>query len=212
MLKTIFGTKIGSTQTWTPAGVRVPVTRLKVAPMRVTQVKTEDTDNYQAIQVGFGAKKLNRITQPLQGHLKKSGADQPIAPRFLAEIRATDSSEVKIGDTIQVADILKEGDSIKVSGTSRGKGFAGTVKRWGFHGGPRTHGQSDRDRAPGSIGQGTTPGRIFKGKKMAGRMGGDQVTIRNLKVIKIDPDNQEIWVSGLIPGSSLTPVTIIKTS
>lgn len=211
MLNTIFGTKITSTQTWTPAGARVPVTRVHVTPMRVTQVKTQDTDGYQAIQVGFGTQKLNRITQPLTGHLKKSGATDT-APRFLAEIRLIEPADVKVGDLIEPANILKEGDTVKVSGTSRGKGFAGGVKRWGFHGGPRTHGQSDRERAPGSIGQGTTPGRIFKGKKMAGRMGGKQITVRNLKVFKLDPDHQEIWIAGLIPGSSSTPVTITKTA
>ena len=121
-------------------------------------------------------------------------------PRFLREVRLDSEPEFKVGDIISVSDVFKKGDVIAITGTSKGKGFAGVVKRWGFHGGPRTHGQSDRERAPGSIGQGTTPGRVLKGKKMAGRMGGDRVTVKNLIVVDVDKEAGLIAVSGPVPG------------
>jgi large subunit ribosomal protein L3 len=198
MLNTILGTKLGMSQTFVDT-TRVPVTLVKAGPCVVTQVKKEDKDGYWAVQLGLGEKKIKNTTKPLQGHLKGAIKDK-MAPRFLREVRLEKEPEFKVGDEIKVSDVFKAGDVIAVTGTSKGKGFAGVVKRWGFAGGPRTHGQSDRPRSPGSIGQGTTPGRVHKGKKMAGRMGGETVTIKNLKVISIDEEKDEISILGPIPG------------
>ena len=181
MLQTIFGTKFNQDQTWTETGIRLPVTIIRSLPMKVSQIKTADKDGYQAIQVSLGAKKR--------------------------EIRE-DAAEMKVGDVIAAEAVLKVGDKVKVTGISRGKGFMGVVKRWGFKGGPKTHGQSDRLRAPGSIGQGTDPGRVHKGKKMAGRMGGAAVTVRNLTVVKVEGD--EVWVKGLVPGNKGGIVKVSK--
>lgn len=184
------------TQFFDEQGLRFPVTKIKAGPCVVTQIKTQDKDGYWAVQLGFGERKVKNITKPLQGHLK---ADITSA-RFLREVRLDSEPDLKVGDQITVADIFSKGDKITISGISKGKGFAGVVKRWHFAGGPKTHGQSDRERAPGSIGQGTDPGRVHKGKKMAGRMGGETVTIKNLKVVSIDPEKDEIRVSGPVPG------------
>jgi len=179
----------------------VPVTRITVGPCVVTQIKKDEKDGYWAVQLGFGSKKLKNLNKPLQGHLKSVIKDQK-APRYLREVKITKEPEYKVGDTILVSDIFKKGDVVSVTGVSKGKGFAGVVKRWHFAGGPKTHGQSDRQRAPGSIGQGTTPGRVLKGKHMAGRMGGDTVTVKNLHVVGIDQEKGEILLSGPIPGRS----------
>lgn len=212
MLETIFGTKLDTTQTWTQNGHRLAITKVKVTPMVVTQIKQQAKEGYQAIQVGFGNKKFSRLTRQLQGHLKKSikDAGEPKAPRFLREAKADQAETMTLGQTVTAGDVLKIGDMVNVTGKSRGRGFSGVVKRWGFHGGPKTHGQSDRHRAPGSIGQGTTPGRIFKGKKMAGHYGNTQMTVRNLTVVKIDPDHEEVWLTGQVPGSKNSLVTIRK--
>ena len=180
-------------------GRRIPVTKVVAGPCVVTQVKKEDKDGYWAVQLGFGEKRIKNTSKPLQGHLKSLIKDKK-APRFLREIRTDKEPEYKVGDIISAADIFKAGDIISVSGTSKGKGFAGGVKRWHFAGGPRTHGQSDRERAPGSIGQTTTPGRVLKGKHMAGRMGGERVTTKNLQVVSVNPETNEIEVSGPVPG------------
>jgi len=180
-------------------GTRVPVTWVKAGPCVVTQVKTTKTDGYWAVQLGFSEKRIKNVTKPMQGHLKGAIKDKK-APRFLREVRLKKEPEFKVGDVVSLEDIFKKGDVVSVSGTSKGKGFAGVVKRWRFGGGPRTHGQSDRTRAPGSIGQGTTPGRVLKGKKMAGRMGGDRVTVKNLIVVEINKDDGMIAVSGPVPG------------
>lgn len=162
------------------AGQRVPVTRILAGPCSVTQIKKKEKDGYQAIQLGLG-----------QG--KK-------APLFLREVKVKSLPKLKVGQKIKVADIFQKGDKVRVTGTSKGKGFAGVVKRWGFKGGPRTHGQSDRERAPGSIGQTTSPGRVWKGKKMPGRMGKKTVTIKGLKVVDIDEEKNILLVSGPVPG------------
>lgn len=194
MITTIFGIKNHMTQTFDQNGKRLPVTVIKTTPLTVTQVKTIDTDGYQAVQVGFGAK--NKHSKSLAGHLKKSETKV----RFLREI-PIDTDEIKVGDTLTASQILKPGDVVVVRGVSKGRGFSGAMKRWGFHGGPKTHGQSDRARAVGSIGQGTDPGRVHKGKKMPGRYGNQQHAIRSLQVLKIDEINQEVWINGPIPGS-----------
>ena len=213
MIDTVFATKTAQSQAWTKEGIRVPVTRVKFTPMIITQIKSLDKDGYQAIQVGFGEKIWKKVSRQLQGHLKTSNPNagkESTAPRFLREIRVGNLETLNPGVEIQPSTVLKLGDIVNVTGVTRGRGFAGVVKRWGFHGAPKTHGQSDRERAPGSIGQGTTPGRVYKGKKMAGHMGNAQVTVRNLTVLAIDSQNQEIWLKGLIPGTRNTQVTISK--
>ena len=181
-------------------GQGIVVTKILAGPCKVIQIKKKDKDGYWAVQVGYGKRRVKNISKPLAGHMGKI-ISQKTGPRYLREVRLADEpKEIKIGDEIKVSDIFSPGDTVTVTGTSKGKGFAGVVKRWGFAGGPRTHGQSDRLRAPGSIGQGTTPGRVRKGKKMAGRMGNQQVTISNLKVIDVNPDTNELIISGLVPG------------
>ena len=198
MIQVILGTKKGSFQKFTQDGKSLPVTRIMAGPCSVVQVKTLNKDGYSAIQLGWGEKKLNRTTKPLKGHLK--GAKLKLAPRFLREVRLEKETKLKKGDTVKVGDVFRPGDIVKVIGTSKGKGFTGVMKRWGFAGGPATHGQSDRARAPGSIGQSATPGRVFPGKKMAGRAGGQRTTIDNLTVMAIDEEKNELLVKGLVPG------------
>ena len=179
-------------------GERLPVTKIKAGPCVVTQVIREDKNGYWAVQLGFGEKRIEKVTKPMRGHLK-GVTKKKMAPRFLGEVRLAEEPELKVGDVIKVSDVFKEGDTVVVTGTSKGKGFTGVIKRWGFAKGPRTHGQSDRLRAPGSIG-GTAMGRVWKGKKMAGRAGGKTVTVKNLKVILVDPEKNELDISGPIPG------------
>lgn len=198
MLNTILALKQKMSQTFVE-GRRVPVTNVVAGPCVVTQIKKEEKDGYWAVQLGFGEKKIKNVSKPLQGHLKSFIKDNK-APRYLAEIRLEKEPEMKVGEVVKVSDIFRVGDIIRVTGTSKGKGFAGVVKRWHFAGGPRTHGQSDRERAPGSIGQTTTPGRVFKGKKMAGRMGRERVTLKNLQIVSVNPDTNEIEISGPVPG------------
>lgn len=216
MLNTLLGTKQEMSQTFVE-GTRVPVSLIKVGPCTVTQIKKESLDGYWAVQLGFGEKKIKNITKPLRGHLKgairnlkSSDNKDKMAPRFLREIRVEEEPGQKKGDVINVSDVFKKGDIVAVTGVSKGKGFQGVVKRWRFAGGPRTHGQSDRLRAPGSIGQGTTPGRVWKGKKMPGRMGGKKVYIKNLVVVSVDPDDNELVLSGPVPGSKNSLLVIKK--
>jgi large subunit ribosomal protein L3 len=199
MLNTILGKKKNMSQAFVGT-TRVPVTYVEAGPCIVTQIKNEKIDGYWAVQIGFGEKKIKNVTKPMQGHLRGAIKDKK-APRFLREVRFDKKPDLKVGDEIKISDIFSEGDVITITGTSKGKGFAGVVKRWGFAGGPRTHGQSDRPRSPGSIGQGTTPGRVHKGKKMAGRMGGDTVTVKSIKVISIDAEKNEMTVLGPVPGA-----------
>lgn len=180
-------------------GTRVPVTFLNAGPCIVTQVKTMEKDGYWGVQLGHGTKRIKNVTKPMQGHLKGAIKDKK-APRFLREIRFEENPKFKKGDEISVSDVFKKGDFVSVTGRSKGKGFAGVMKRWGFAGGPRTHGQSDRQRAPGSIGQGTDPGRVWKGKKMAGKMGDEQVTVKNLQIVEIESEKNRLSVSGPVPG------------
>jgi large subunit ribosomal protein L3 len=200
MLNTLLGSKQKMGHTFIE-GTRVPVTWVKAGPCKITHIKTNDKDGYWALQLGFGEKKLKNITKPLQGHLSGAIKDKK-APRFLREVRQKSEPKLKVGDEVFVSDLFKRGDVVAVSGVSKGKGFAGVVKRWGFAGGPKTHGQSDRQRAPGSIGQGTTPGRVLKGKKMGGRMGSERVTVKNLTVVDVNDQENEIAISGALPGRS----------
>lgn len=215
MINTILGSKQGSSQTFVE-GFRVPVTKVAAGPCVVTQIKNMGSDGYWSVQLGFGNRKAKNTSKSLQGHLKqsqKAEVKNQNFPRFIREIRVDKEPEVKVGDAIKASDIFHSGDIVSVAGTSKGKGFAGVVKRHGFHGGPRTHGQSDRERAPGSIGQTTTPGRVYRGKRMAGRMGGESVTIKNLHIVSVNPETDEIEVSGQIPGSigSLVLINKIKS-
>lgn len=208
----ILAEKAKQSQMFDTEGKRIPVTVLKAAACYLVDIKWPETDGYLSVKLGFGTKK--HVAKPVQGQLKKVGIESPL--RFLKEIRiknnaitpveeegkkgfATGEVKVFIGEEVKPSVIFKEGDMIDVTGTSKGKGFQGVVKRHGFRGGPRTHGQSDRERAPGSMGQGTTPGHTYKGKKMAGRMGNDRITVQGLKVVSIT-DN-EITIKGLVPGS-----------
>lgn len=198
-MHTILGKKQTQTQTFLTDGTRVPVTVVEVKNNPVTLVKTLDKDGYIAVQLGYGMRK--HANKASLGHTKK-GASLDYAPYFLAEVRldsATKADELpRPGDSIPVASVLEAGDIVNVTGISKGRGFAGVVKRHHFRGGPRTHGQSDRERAPGSIGQTTTPGRVYKGKRMAGKMGNDKVTVRNLEVV--DVTNDGVLIKGVVPG------------
>ena len=186
-------------------GRRIPVTQVSAGPCVVTYIKNSNKDGYWAIQLGYGNKKAKNISKALQGHLK-TVIKEKSAPNFLLEVKFNnepkrhDGSLFKVGDIVKVSEILKKGDLVSITGISKGKGFAGSVKRWHFAGGPKTHGQSDRQRAPGAISGGTTPGRVRKGKKMAGRMGNEQKTIKNLQIVEVHSDTDLIEIMGPIPG------------
>ncbi|MCB2179617.1 50S ribosomal protein L3 [bacterium] len=196
MLKGLIGKKIGMTQIFDEEGNAVPITLIEAGPCYVTQVRTTKNENYSAVQLGFGETKPARLTGGQLGHLKNAGAP-PL--RFLREFRVKET-ELKIGDKV-TADVFEIGEYVDVIGTSKGKGFAGAMKRHGFSGGPMTHGQSDRQRSVGSVGATSGTGRIFKGKKMPGRMGNDRVTVQNLKVALVDADRNLIGIRGAVPGS-----------
>jgi large subunit ribosomal protein L3 len=190
----LLGRKVGMTQVFDEDGRVVPVTVIQAGPCWVTQVKTAESDGYNAIQVGF--EESRRVTSPERGHLAKAGT--PML-RHLREYRVTDPGEFEVGQRLDVG-LFEAGERVHIVGTSKGKGFQGVVKRHGFAGGPKTHGQSDRHRAPGSIGSGTTPGRVLKGLRMAGRMGNDRVTVRNLLVVRADTERNLLLVRGAVPG------------
>jgi large subunit ribosomal protein L3 len=183
-------------QVFNDKGEVIPVTVIAAGPCVVTQVRTVERDGYAAVQIGYEQVEPRKLTKPQQGHLKAANA----MLRYLREFSADDPQEHKPGEVINV-ELFQPGQKIDISGTSKGRGFTGVVKRWGFHGGPKTHGQSDRHRAPGSIGAGTTPGRVWKGQKMAGRMGGKRVTVQNLEVVEVLPEKNLILVKGSVPGA-----------
>ena len=189
----ILGRKLGMTLIFEENGTAVPVTAIEAGPCIVVQVKTQERDGYQAVQLGFGSRK--RLNSPQKGHMKGLGQF-----RYLREFRVDDLQAWEVGKKVG-CEIFQRGDYVHVSGASKGRGFAGVMKRHGFHGGPKTHGQSDRARAPGSIGAGTDPGRVIKGMKMAGHMGTGQVTVKNLRVIDSNPASGIIMVKGAVPGN-----------
>jgi large subunit ribosomal protein L3 len=193
MIEALMGKKLGMTQVFDETGQAVPVTVLKVGPCVVTQVRTGERDGYEAVQLGF--EETKRLNSPDRGHQKAAGSSM----RYLREVKASDISGYEVGQVVDCS-IFSAGDKVDVTGTSKGKGFAGVVKRHGFAGGPKTHGQSDRHRAPGSIGSSATPGRVFKGMRMAGRMGGDRTTVQNLMIERVDPEKNLILVRGSVPG------------
>ena len=208
MIKTILGQKQEMSQVFID-GLRYPVTWVKAGPCVVTQIKTSEQTNLWSVQLGFGDKKVKNVTKPMQGHLRGVLKNKK-APRFLREVASVDDPQLKVGDLVYAKDLLAAGDSVVVSSVSKGKGFAGVVKRHKFAGGPKTHGQSDRWRAPGSIGQGTTPGRVYKGKRMAGRMGGESVSVKGLKILQMEEDSGRLAILGTIPGSKGSLVVISK--
>lgn len=192
MLQGILGRKVAMTQIFAEDGTAVPVTVVQAGPCVITQIKTVETDGYSAVQLGYGnAKRYNR---PMEGHLK--GLDAAV----LREFRAADVSTHSVGDQVDVT-LFDVDDRVSVAGVSKGRGFAGVMKRHNFRGGPKTHGQSDRERAPGSIGATTTPGRVLKGKKLPGRMGGERVTVRNLRVARLDEARNLLFIQGAVPGA-----------
>ncbi|BFN37687.1 50S ribosomal protein L3 [Fidelibacter multiformis] len=201
----IIGRKIGLTRIFDQYGRNIPVTVIEAGPCYVTQIKTQDKDGYNAVQLGFEEAREKVLNKPRLGHLKKSGK----ALRVLKEFRDFEADGLKTGTEITV-DIFKPGDVVAVTGTSKGKGFQGGVKRHGFRGGPKTHGQSDRLRAPGSIGASSSPSRVWKGMRMAGQMGNETVTIRNLRVVEVNTERNLLLVKGSVPGARNGIIRIMK--
>lgn len=202
----LVGRKVGMTRVFQEDGASVPVTVIEVTANRVTQVKTEDTDGYRALQVTAGEKKANRVTKPLAGHFAKAGVE---AGRGLWEFRLEngEGEEYTVGSEITV-EIFADTKKVDVTGTSKGKGFQGAVKRWNFRTQDATHGNSLSHRAPGSIGQNQSPGRVFKGKKMAGQMGNKQITMQTLDVVRVDAERGLLLVRGAVPGATGGDVVI----
>ena len=193
----IVGRKLGMTRVFTEDGMSIPVTVIEAQPNRITQLKNAGVDGYEAIQVTTGSRKASRVSKPEAGHFAKSGAE---AGRGLWEFRLESAGELEVGSELAV-DQFEEGQKIDVTGVSKGKGFAGTIKRHNFRGQDNTHGNSISHRVPGSIGQNQTPGRVFKGKKMSGHMGAERTTTQNLQVVRVDAEKGLLLVKGAVPGS-----------
>jgi large subunit ribosomal protein L3 len=193
----ILGVKKGMTQVFDPNGLVVPVTIVKAGPCFITQIKTKETDGYNSVQIAFLDKKEKRTSKPAKGHFAKAKVEPK---RIIKEFPFNDQDKLELGAEIKV-DRFSPGDFVRISGVSKGKGFQGVMKRHNFGGGQQTHGQSDRLRAPGSLGQSSNPSRVFKGIKMAGRMGNDRVTVRRVEVVKVDAENNLIYLRGSLPGS-----------
>lgn len=203
----LLGRKLGMTSIFSENGEYVPCTVIEAGPCAVVQVRTLEKDGYTAVQLGYGDIAERKVSQPLAGHFKKAGT----APkRHIKEFRM-DNITVAPGETVTIENVLKIGDMVKVSGTSKGRGFQGVMKRHHFGGvGMTSHGQSDRERAPGSIGSSSYPSRVFKGMRMAGRMGGTRISIRNLEVLDIMPEQNLLVIKGSIPGAINSIVEIVK--
>lgn len=206
MIKGILGKKLGMTQVYAADGRRIPVTVVEAGPCVILQKKTVATDGYNALQLAFAAKKIQRVNKPEMGHFRKAGQG---SFRFLREFRVEDIDTYNVGDAITCESIFAAGDIVDVTGNSKGKGFQGVIKRWNFSGGRSTHG-SMFHRAPGSIGASAWPSRVFKGKKMSGQMGNARVTTQNLQIVEIRPEKNLILVKGAIPGPKNGLVTISK--
>lgn len=206
MIQGILGKKLGMTQIFAADGHRISVTVVEAGPCTVLQKKTEATDGYDALQLGFGAKKTHRVNKPMVGHFKK--ADRG-AFDSLREVKAENIDEYNVGDEISCGSVFVAGDIVDVTGTSKGKGFQGVIKRWGFSGGRSTHG-SKFHRAPGAIGASAWPAKVFKGKKMPGQMGNERVTLQNLEIVEVRSAENLILVKGSIPGPSQGLVLIRK--
>ncbi len=206
MINTLLGIKKGMTSSYDARGRRVGATIIEVEPNFVTQIKSVEKDGYQSVQIGTSSKKS--VKKPQIGHFKKAGIEKTL--KYLKEVKTDDVSDITPGKEIKVNEVFRSGDAVKVTGVSKGRGFAGGVKRYGFAGGPKTHGQSDRHRAPGSSGSGTTPGRVYKGKRRPGHMGVENVTYRNLEVISVDRIANLIILKGGVPGPIGGLITIQK--
>lgn len=202
----LVGRKVGMTRVFTEQGVSVPVTVLEMSPNRVTQVKSKDTDGYSAVQVTFGQKKANRVNKAEAGHFAKAGVE---AGRGLHEFALTEEklAELKVGDEVTVA-IFEAGQFVDVTGTSKGKGFAGTIKRHNFGSQRASHGNSRSHRVPGSIGMNQDPGRVFPGKRMAGQYGNTTVTVQRLEVVRVDAERNLLLVKGAVPGAANGDVVV----
>jgi len=202
----LIGKKIGMTRVFTEEGVAVPVTVVEAGPCPVVQVKTPETDGYDAVQLGFGSRKATRAKKARLGHVAKAGLET--APAILREFSPDEGQEYELGQELTV-ELFEIGDSVKVTGTSKGRGFQGGVKRHGFRGRPGSHGHP-MSRNPGSMGPGTDPSRVIKGKKLPGQMGGVRKTIRNIQVVKVDPERNLLFLKGGVPGSRNSYVLITK--
>jgi large subunit ribosomal protein L3 len=203
----ILGRKIGMTSVFDDRGEVIPCTVIEAGPCFVTQIKTMSKDGYEAIQLGFSEDKERLVNKPMKSHFAKAGVK---ALRWLREFKGFEVDKFKLGDEIKVDALFSQGDTVSIAGTSKGHGFQGVVKRHHFGGGFRTHGQSDRERAPGSIGSSSYPSRVFKGMRMAGRMGGERVTVKNLRVVRIIPESNLLLIRGSIPGCNNSYVEIHK--
>ncbi len=203
MINAIYGKKLGMTQIFSDDDRAVPVTVIQAEPNTVVQVKTNESDGYNAVQLGFGTIKEKKVNKPMAGHFKKQGTD---AVRYLREVRVEDATEFKTGDKVTVTDFA-EAKKVDVTGTSKGKGFAGVMRRYNFKGGPGGHG-AHFHRAPGSVGQCATPSRVFKGLRLPGHMGCDTVTTKNLEVVRVDADQNLILIKGAVPGGKNAMVRI----
>ena len=195
MKKAILGKKLGMTQIFAEDGTLIPVTVVEAGPCSVVQKKTVETDGYSAVQVGFGDKKEKNTNKPMKGHFAKAGV---AVKRYLRELKLDNAEEMNVGDVIK-ADIFEAGDVLDVTGTSKGHGYSGTVKRWGSHRGPMAHG-SHYHRAPGSLGACSSPSRVYKGKKLPGHFGVEKVTIQNLDLVKVDAERNLLLIKGSVPG------------
>lgn len=202
----IYGQKLGMTRVFTESGDSVGVTVIKVEQATVLKVKTVEADGYDAVVVSFGRIRPKLQNKPVKGQFDKAGIEPG---RYLREIRTDGSEKPEVGTTFGI-DTFQPGDKVHVSGISRGHGFQGTVKRHGFRGGPKTHGQSDRLRAPGSIGQSSYPSRVFKGQRMPGHMGNKRVTVKNVKIVAVEPEQSLLLVGGAVPGSGESIVFVRK--
>lgn len=206
MIKAIIGKKLGMTQVFAIDGKRIPVTVVEAGPCTVLQKKSEQTDGYNALQLGFGTKKAQRANKPEMGHVKAAGKGNFVC---LREVQADNIDDFNVGDEVTCDSLFTAGDKIDVTGTSKGKGFQGVVKRWGFSGGRATHG-SKFHRRPGAIGASASPAKVFKGKKMAGQMGNERSTVQNLEVVEIRPDQNIMLIKGAIPGSRNSLIMLQK--
>lgn len=205
----ILGKKLGMTSIFDETGQVIPCTVIEAGPCTVTQIKTKDRDGYEAVQLGFDQKPERLVNKPDRGRFAKANA-KPV--RLVREFRGDGTVELQPGQTVTVDKVFARGDTVAVIGTSKGRGFQGVVKRHHFGGGFRTHGQSDRERAPGSIGSSSYPSRVFKGMRMAGRMGGGRVTVRNLKVVGVIADSNILLIKGSVPGAVNGYLEIHKTT
>ena len=203
----LIGRKVGMTRIFTEDGVSIPVTVIEATPNRVTQLRTEDTDGYRALQVTAGTKKANRVNKAAAGHFAKAGVE---AGRGLWEFRlaGNEGADIEVGSELTV-EIFNDTKKVDVAGTSKGKGFAGVIKRWNFSSQRMTHGNSLSHRAPGSIGQNQSPGKVFKGKKMAGQLGNKRITTQSLELVRVDAENNLLLIKGAVPGATGGDVIIL---